>query len=98
MTPRLTDPLFDGLFWDTDAAALSWHEHATFICERVLERGSLDQWNAVKARYEPEQLLTILRPSRRLSRKAVAYLSACYGAPVEEFRAWQLEEMAPKSH
>jgi hypothetical protein len=94
MAIALTDPFFEGLFWDTDPASLTWDQHATFICERVLERGTLEQWNTVRSHYGPERLLALLCPSLRLSRKAVAYLAACYGVSATDFRAWEQKSEA----
>jgi len=86
---NLTAKGFRELFWDTDPSALDEDRHATWILERILERGTLAQWREARDRYGRDRLLRALQSSRRISRKSAAWLAACLDVPVESFAAWE---------
>ncbi len=39
------------LFWDTDLTSLDYNKHARFVIQRVVMKGSIDDWRTIKAFY-----------------------------------------------
>ena len=53
------------LFWDVSQDDVSWNDHSTWIIERVLSRGTWEDWQLVKARISTEEIAS-LEPELRL--------------------------------
>ena len=41
--------LSESLFWDVDIKNIDWDKHTSFIIRRVLSRGTLQDWDEIKA-------------------------------------------------
>lgn len=69
------------LFWDVQypRSAEEWDAHYFFVIERVLQRGTIQDWLRVKDYYGDERLQEVFRHSRSLHPRAMAFGVALYG-------------------
>jgi hypothetical protein len=75
-----------GLFWDIDPASLDMHQHISYIVGRVLEAGTLADWNLLCRHLSLQGVIQIARKLRSLDRKSLAFLSVVGRIPQEQFR------------
>lgn len=75
-----------GLFWDIDPASLDMQQHIRYIVGRVLEAGTLDDWNLLCRHLSLQGVIQIARTLRTLDRKSLAFLSVVGRIPQEQFR------------
>ena len=74
------------LFWDVDREQVDPEKHRRSIIQRVLERGSWDDWKAVKAEYTLPSIVEEARNMRCLEPTALAFVSCVGHVPKESFR------------
>jgi hypothetical protein len=75
-----------GLFWDIDPASLDMQQHISYIVGRVLEAGTLADWNLLCRHLSLQGVIQIARKLRSLDRKSLAFLSVVGRIPQEQFR------------
>jgi hypothetical protein len=85
------------VFWDTDFDQLDFTKHADAIIVRVLERGSLSDWNEIKRYYGHEKIKIAAINARNLSKKTLHFVSAIYHIPLSEFRCYN-SNLFPELH
>lgn len=81
--------LSDWLFWDIDSHTLDLDKHAHFITGRVLAKGDLDDWRAIRQHYGYENLKDIVRELRDMDDKTLHFLSHYFEIPLNEFRCFK---------
>lgn len=74
------------LFWDTDFDCLRVPGHESYIIERVLEYGDVPGVRWMMRRFSREQIVQVLRQSRRLSLKSAHFWSFILDVPTKEVR------------
>ena len=84
------------LFWDTNYDTIDWEKNSQYVICRVLDRGSMEDWRAIKAYYGIEKIIQAAKETRYLSKKSVYFISAIYEVPLEEFRCYRLMESQPE--
>jgi hypothetical protein len=84
------------LFWDCDYTKIDFEKNYGFVVERVLERGSFDDWFAIKKYYGIEKIKQAALNARYLSRKVLAFCSTIFDTPQEEFRCYKLMSSSPE--
>lgn len=82
----LMDELSPALFWDARPGGVDAEKHAKQVVLRVVERGTLAEWKAVRSHYGDERLRGIVTGAREMSPRAVAFCCAALGLKKEEFR------------
>lgn len=78
------------LFWDINQNDIDMEEHASFIVQRVLEYGTMEDWNYVVSYYGISRILSITLQLRSLDPKALAFISAITKTPRENFRCYTM--------
>ncbi len=58
-------------------------ENSTYIIERLLELGDINELEWLNKKYSKEQITNTLRSSRRISPKTGNFFSLYYGIPKE---------------
>ena len=76
------------LFWDVNPDNIDIEEHASFIVQRVLEYGLLEDWNYILSYYGISRILSLALQFRSLDPKALAFISAITKTPRENFRCY----------
>ena len=74
------------LFWDVDREQVDPEKHRRSIIQRVLERGSWNDWKAIKAEYTLPSIVEEARNMRCLEPTALAFVSCVGHLPKESFR------------
>lgn len=88
-------PLTRSLFWDTDAAALDWEQNAPFIVERVLQRGTVEDFKTIVARYGRASLRDIIKNLRYLDKKTMYFSAVYFHIPLNEMRCYNIRQSTP---
>jgi hypothetical protein len=81
------------LFWDIEYDRLDFKTHASFIVERVLNRGSIEDFRAIVKYYGKEQLKEITLKIRYLDKKTLSFCSAFFSEPLENFRCYKQKQL-----
>ena len=84
------------LFWDANVSNINFETDATYIIERVLERGNTNEWQAVKSYYGLEKIKDVAKNLRYLSKKTLHFCSVYFDEPVDNFRSWQNQMQMPE--
>ena len=82
----LMDQLSPALFWDARPGGVDAEKHAKQIVLRVVERGTLAEWKAIRRHYGDGRLRGIVTSVREMSPRAVAFCCAALDLKKEEFR------------
>ena len=76
------------LFWDIDPKTLDLKKHARFIIERVLKKGSLEDWFYLKSIYRLDQIKKESLNIRSLDKRTLYFLSNYFNVDIEQFRCY----------
>ncbi len=74
------------LFWDTRIDHIDTEKHARFVIERVIARGTLDDWKTVLNIYGHDRVRREVLSIRSLDPKSLAYLSIFFDIDETEFK------------
>lgn len=74
------------IFWDVDLHESDVKKHAFYIIERVLEFGDLEQINWIMRRFSTNDIIKVLKTSRRLSLKSANFWANYYNVPKSEVK------------
>jgi hypothetical protein len=84
------------LFWDTDVNTIDLEIHKSAIIQRVVLRGSFEEFKQIIAFYGKDQCKEILLNSRWLDPKTLAFCSLIFDAPLNQFRCYTLAQLNPE--
>lgn len=70
-------------FWDTRVENLSVNRDRTYIIERLLNMGDLEELDWVNKNYSKEMIAQTVQNSRQLTPKTGNFFSMYYGIPKE---------------
>lgn len=84
---RTLPKAFSKYFWDTNTNKLSVDENCSYIIERLLELGDLDELAWVNNNYSKETIAETLCKSRRISPKTGNFFSLYYKIPKDSLLA-----------
>lgn len=84
--------LTQALFWDIDASTLQWEQNAPFIVERVLQRGTVEDFRLLLEKYKPDRLRNIIKNLRYLDKKAMHFASVYFNIPLNEMRCYNTRQ------
>jgi hypothetical protein len=79
-------PFSPTVFWDCDPASIDPEEHRQFVIGRVLTRGLLMDWQALKQLYGVDRLRDEVTRLRSLDPRTLAFCSVYFDLPKESFR------------
>jgi hypothetical protein len=92
---NILDALPSTLFWDTDILTIDVKKHAAFIIERVLTRGDLPEFRAIKEYYGKSKLKKIVQQIRNLDERTLHFCSLYFNVPIENFRCYTFRQSNP---
>lgn len=78
------------LFWDIDPNVLEWERSKKTIIERVLERGSFEEWLCIVKIYTLEVIIKTSQTFRTMSPLDLNFLATISNTPKEEFRCYNI--------
>ncbi len=76
------------LFWDIDQTSLDTERHASFILERVANRGDLKDWNKVVDFYGKKRASALAQRIKNTDRKTLNFLSLYFGIEKKTFQCY----------
>ncbi len=76
------------LFWDIDSNLLEWERSKKTIIERVIERGSLEEWVCIVKVYTLEGIVNTAKTFRTMSPIDLNFIATISNTPKEEFRCF----------
>ena len=85
---RPIDLLSVHLFWDIDPLLLEWEKSNKTIIGRVLERGSLQEWNCIVNIYSLEKITETLKTFSNLDPVDLNFISTISNTPKEHFKCF----------
>lgn len=96
MTAKHKPLLNKRLFWDVDFANLDYEAKASFIIERVFERGDVEDIRQTRRYYGDEKVTQALLNAKYLPERRLHLASAVIDKPIEAFRCYTLQQSMPK--
>ncbi|MGQ9512424.1 DUF6922 domain-containing protein [Thermodesulfitimonas sp.] len=86
---------FRAFFWDTDPEKLDLKRHKTYIIERLLEFGDEEAYRWLFRHYPEEEIKTVVKKSRRISRRTAVMMANFYAIPEGEVRCLRAASVLP---
>ena len=83
------------IFWDVDFDNLDYDGKASWIIERVFERGDVPDIRNCRRYYGDDKIREVLLNAKFLSKARMYLASAVIGRPIEEFRCYKLRQSNP---
>ena len=83
------------IFWDVNFDALDYDSKASFIIERVFERGDVEDIRACRRFYHESTIKSVLLNAKYLPKQRLYLASAIIEMPVNLFRCYILRQSNP---
>lgn len=80
------------LFWDVDRTTLDLDTHRSYIVQRVLEYGLMQDWVCLKHTLGIPAITATCKGLRSLEPRALAFISLVSKTPREEFRCYTTKQ------
>ena len=97
METEKSQPLFDKrIFWDVDFEKLDYQGKASFIIERVFDRGDVEDIRQCRRYYGDEKIREVLLNAKFLSLGRIHLASAVIEEPLNAFRCYKLRQLNPE--
>jgi hypothetical protein len=76
------------LFWDINSNLLEWERSKKTIIERVIERGSIEEWVCIVKVYTLDGIVNTAKTFRTMSPIDLNFIATISNTPKEEFRCF----------
>jgi hypothetical protein len=83
------------IFWDVDFDKLDYDKKASFVIERVFERGDVEDIRNCRRYYGDEKVTEVLLNAKYLPLTRIYLASAVIDRPIEDFRCYTLRQLNP---
>ena len=80
------------IFWDEDFDKLDYDGKASFVIERVFERGDVEDIRQCRRYYGDEKVVDALLKAKFLPLATLHFVSAIFDKPIETFRCFTLRQ------
>ncbi len=87
--------LSKALFWDVDPQTIDPQKHASYIVERVLTRGTWDEFKILTSYYGMQKVGTIATQLRYIEKTAFSFCSTYFNIPKKKFRCYTFQQSNP---
>ena len=84
------------IFWDVDPEKLDFEKRASFIIERVFERGDVEDIRMCRRFYGDEKIGIVLLNAKYLPLRKIYLASAILDKPLTAFRCYTLRQLTPE--
>jgi hypothetical protein len=95
MTARPKPVFARRIFWDVDFDAIDYDAKASFVIERVFERGDVEDIRQCRRYYGDQRVREVLLNAKFLPEHRMHLASAVVGEPLEKFRCYILRRSSP---
>jgi hypothetical protein len=87
-------PIFNRrIFWDVDFDALDYNSKASFVIERVFERGDVPDIRACRRYYGDDKIKQVLTNAKWLSLQTIYLASAVLDNELTEYRCYNAAQL-----
>lgn len=94
-TPK-EKPIFEKrIFWDVNFEQIDYDAKASFVIERVFERGDVDDIRNCRRYYGDDRVREVLLSAKFLPYSRLYLASAVIDRPIEDFRCYTLRQSNP---
>jgi hypothetical protein len=83
------------IFWDVDFEKLDYDSKASFVIERVFERGDVEDIRNCRRYYGDEKVTQVLLNAKYLPLDTLHLASAVVDRPITDFRCYTLRQLNP---
>ncbi len=84
------------LFWDVDSSNINFEKNKTWLIQRVLEYGLINDWMLISEYYGIDDIAQTAILLKHLDKKSVSFISALSGIPKEKFLCCTTSQLTPK--
>ncbi|MEM4248152.1 MAG: hypothetical protein QXH80_02710 [Candidatus Nanoarchaeia archaeon] len=84
------------MFWDINENTLDLEKDESFIIKKVLEFGTIHDWNKLKQLYSIEEIAQTAMNIRDLDKKSATFISALSNIQLNHFKCFSTEQSRPK--
>lgn len=84
------------IFWDVDAEKLDFDKKASFIIERVFERGDVEDIRMCRRFYGDDKIAGVLLNAKYLPLRKLYLASAIIDKPLNAFKCFTLRQLNPE--
>jgi len=84
------------LFWDTEINKIDFKKNARFVIQRVIQKGSIDDWIVNKDFYRMDLLKREILLIRDLDAKSLNFFSVIFDVNKRNFRCFSIQQSIPK--
>ena len=95
MIPKKQPVFQKRIFWDVNFEQLDYDAKASFVIERVFERGDVEDIRQCRRYYGDEKVTEALLKAKYLPLHTIHFASAVIDTPIEEFRCYTLRQLNP---
>lgn len=93
---KINKPTFNKrIFWDVNFETLDYDAKASFIIERVFERGDVEDIRQCRRYYGDEKVTLVLLNAKFLPEHRIPLAAAVVNRNKEEFRCYKLRQLNP---
>jgi hypothetical protein len=85
----------DRLFWDIDITSVDTNKNARFIIQRVIQKGSIQDWTVIKEFYGLDYIKCEILMMRSLDPKTLNFFSTCFDIDKKNFRCYSTQQLIP---
>ncbi len=86
----------DYLFWDIELSSLDFKKNARFVIQRVIQKGSLEDWITIKDFYGIDFIKQEILLMRNIDAKTLNFFSTYFGIEKNKFRCFTIQQSQPK--
>ena len=84
------------LFWDIDPKNLDIEKHSKFIIRRVLQYGSIEDWENIKKIFGLNKIVSTAKTIKDLDKKTASFLSVIGNVTKKDFICYTTKPSTPK--
>lgn len=84
------------IFWDVDFDKIDYDAKASFVIERVFERGDVEDIRQCRRYYGDEKVVDALLKAKFLRLDTLHFVSTIFEKPLEMFRCYALRQSNPE--
>ncbi len=88
----LRTQLSKGLFWDVDFENIDWERNAPYVVQRVLDKGSWENFKTILEYYGKSRIKEIIIKLRYMDKRTLHFCSVYFIIPLNEFRCYNIRQ------
>lgn len=86
----------DYIFWDVDKNLVDLSSNASYVVQRVLEYGQIEDWRLLVAYYGLDRIVEIAKQIRSLDSKALSFISTVSDTSRDQYRCYTTRLSIPQ--